>query len=150
MGAVLWSAMLHALLHSIQLLQPLYSPAPDWTHTNQHNINNQTYQLIPLPLGAWLWTRAYPRYNRQVLLRGLALCQGISSACISHTRYKWMIYNTGPEYIQGAQHININSNITIRVTHDCSNNASTVLQLHRLVSVHNVQDHSLTILQGTI
>ena len=153
MGAVLWSMVLHAVLHSTQPLQPLHSPAPDWSHTSQHNNNNQTHQLIPSPLGAWLCTRAYPRYNRQVLLGGLAPCQGIPSACVSHTRYKWMLYNTGPEYIQGAQHININSNISIRVTHDCPNIASTALQLHQLVplheSIHHAQDHSLTILQGT-
>ena len=42
MGAVLWSVMLHAVLYTTQPLQPLHSPAPDWSHTSWHN-NNQTY-----------------------------------------------------------------------------------------------------------
>ena len=158
MGAVLWSVVLHAVLHSTQPLQPLHSLVPNWSHTNWYNIINQIHQLIPSPLGAWLCTRAYPRYNRQVLLGSLALCKDIPSACVSHTRCKWIPYNTGPEYIQGAQHINLNSNISIRVTHDYPNvllkqYALTALQLHQLVplhkSIHHVQDHSLTILQGT-
>ena len=64
-------------------------------HQSIHNNNNQTHQLIPSPLGTWLYTRAYPRYNRQVLLGGLASCQGIPSACVSHTGYKWMLNTTG-------------------------------------------------------
>ena len=147
--------VLHAVLHSTQPLQPLHPPAPDWSHTSRHNNNNQIHQLIPSPLGAWLWTKAYPSYNIQVLLGGLAPCQGIPSAFVSHTRYKWILYNTGPEInIQGAQHIYIDSNISIRVTHVCSSIALTALQLYQLVpiheSIHHVQDHSLTILQGTI
>ena len=75
MGAVLCSTILHAVLCTTQLLKPLYSPTPDWLHTSQHNNNNnQTQQLIPSPLGAWLYTKAYPRHNRQVLLVGLPLC----------------------------------------------------------------------------
>ena len=130
-----------------------YSPAPDWSHTSRHNIINQTHQLISLTLGHLVVDQGIPRYNRQVLLGGLAPCQDIPSACVSHTRYKWMLYNIGPEYIQGAQRININSNISIRVTHYCPNIASAALQLHQLVplheTIHHVQNHSLTILQGT-
>ena len=34
MYTVLWSAVLHAVLHTAQPLQPLHSPAPDWLHTS--------------------------------------------------------------------------------------------------------------------
>ena len=37
MGAVLWSAVLHAVLRTAQPLQPLHSLTPDWLHTSQHN-----------------------------------------------------------------------------------------------------------------
>ena len=43
MGAVLWSAVLHAALHSTQQLQPLHSPAPDWSHTSRQDNYNQTH-----------------------------------------------------------------------------------------------------------
>ena len=48
--------------------------------------------------------------------------------------------------IQGAQHININSSRSIRVTHDCSNTASITPQLHLPAPphepIHHTQDHS--------
>ena len=155
MGTVLWSAMLHAVLCTTQPLQPSHSPTPDWLHTSSYNNNNkQTHLVSPSPLGAWLYTKAYPRHNIQVLLGGLAPCQGIPSACVSHTRYESMRYTIGPEYIQGAQYININTNISIRITRDSPNTTSEMLQLHQLAllheSIHHAQDHSLTILQGTI
>ena len=144
MSAVLLSVILHAVLWTTQPLQPLHSPAPDWSHTSQHNNNNQTHQLIPSPLGAWLYTRVYPACAPRHTL----------SLCIPHWLKMDAIHYWPMHYIQGAQYININSNISIRVTNNCPNTTSAILQLHQLAplhkSIHHAQDHSLTILQDTI
>ena len=55
--------------------------------------------------------------------------------------------------IQEAQHINVNSRRSIRVTHDCPNTASITPQLHLPAPphelTHHAPDYSLTISQGT-
>ena len=51
MGAVLWSAVLHAALHSTQLLQPLHSPTPDWSQTSQLTTSTKHTNKFPNPWG---------------------------------------------------------------------------------------------------
>ena len=68
------------------------------------------------------------------------------SACVSHSR-KVDAINYWPRYnIQGAQHININSNINISVTHECPYTILVMLQLYIPAplheSIHHAQDHN--------
>ena len=60
MGAMLWSAVLHGALHSTQLLQPLHSPAPAWSHTSRYNNINQTL-INSLTLGGLVGHQGIPK-----------------------------------------------------------------------------------------
>ena len=60
MCAVLYSTVLHSVLHTIQPLQPLHSPALDWLHTSQHN-NNQNTLIDSLTLGGLVEHQGIPK-----------------------------------------------------------------------------------------
>ena len=75
------------------------------------------------------------------------------SLCIPHWIQVDAIHYWPRIDIQGAQYININTNISTRVTHDSPNTTSETFQFHQLAplhkSIYHAQDHSLIILQGT-
>ena len=110
-----WCRMLCFTLHSY--CNP-YTPPHQTGRTPVNTITTKNTKAIPSPLGDWctLWhtqgitDRSYwgPGY-----LLGSAL-----SLCIPHEISG--CYNGWPRYnIQGAQHINTNSNNNIIVTHRC-------------------------------
>ena len=63
------------------------------------------------------------------------------------------IHHWPKKNIQGAQHINIDSNNYIRVAHECPDTASVISKLHLPAPphepIHHIQGYSLAILQGT-
>ena len=83
MCAVLWSAVLHTMLHAAQPLHPLHSLALDWLHTNLQNCN-QTYQTILSPLGARLCTKTWLKHNKQDCWGPSHMLGHTHSLCISH------------------------------------------------------------------
>ena len=72
---------------------------------------------------------------------------------IPHLKKVDTIHDWPNNNIQGAQHINIDSNNYIRVTHACLDTASVTPKLHLPAPphepIHHIQGHSPAISQGT-
>ena len=138
--------MLCYILHSY--CNP-YTPLHPTGCTPVNKTATKYTKLFPHPWGPG----CTPGHKQSITYRtfgGLATCEGMPSACLYPILVEWMLQNYCPRHhMQGAQHININSNINTIVTHGYTCTVSRSLQIHQPAplrgSIHHVQGYSLAI-----